>query len=73
MILYSLNRSRDITPEAVIGRSLYSNVFRYNFRSEVDDDVVSDVAVDNAGMDVYVTFGDSRSYSLRDIRLGFDI
>ena len=41
--------------------------FRYNFRSEVDNDVLSGVAVDNVGMDVRLKLGDSRSNGFRDI------
>ena len=40
----------------------------YNFRPEVDNDVISGVVVDNAGMDVHVKFGYSRSNGSRDIR-----
>ena len=47
----SLNCSREIPPEA-IGGGIYDSFFRYNFRLEADNDVISDVAVDN--VDVYV-------------------
>ena len=40
----------------------------YNFRPEVDNDAISDVAVDNVGMDVHIKFADSRSNRFRDIR-----
>ena len=35
------------------------NSFRYNFRPEIDNDIISGVAVDNVGVDVRVKFGDS--------------
>ena len=43
-------------------------MLRYNFRPEVDSDVIYSVAVDCVGMDVHVKFDDSRSNSSRDIR-----
>ena len=47
-------------------------VFPYNFRLEVDNDVISGTAVDNVGMEVAIKFGDSRSNCFRDIRgVGF--
>ena len=42
--------------------------FRCNFRLEVDNDTISDVAVDNVGMDVNVKLGDSKSNGFRYIR-----
>ena len=36
-------------------------------RPEVDNDVISGVAVDNVGMDVLIKLGNSRSNGLRDI------
>ena len=45
-----------------------SSFFRYNFRPEVDNEVISYVAADYAGMDVHVKCGDSRSNGSRDIR-----
>ena len=39
----SLNHSREIPPEAV-GGGIFYYWFRYNFRSEVDNDVTSGVA-----------------------------
>ena len=45
-----------------------STVFPYNFRPEVDNDVISDTAVDNVSVDVPIKFGDSRSNGFRDIR-----
>ena len=50
--------------EAVISTVL----FRYNFRPEVDNYVVSGVAVDYDDVDVRLQFGDSRSNGSRDIR-----
>ena len=35
----------------------FSTVFPYNFRPEVDNDLVSDMAVDNVGMDVPIKIG----------------
>ena len=34
--------------------AVFSTVFCYNFRMEVDNDVISSAAVDNIGMDVRV-------------------
>ena len=45
-----LNRSREIPPEAV--RSGIFDCFPYNFRHEVDNDVISGMDVDNVGTDV---------------------
>ena len=42
--------------------------FRYNFRPEVDNDVMSGVAVDYVDMDDHVKFGVSRSNASQDIR-----
>ena len=41
--------------------AVFSTVFRYNFQPEVDNDVVSGMAIDYVGIDVRVKFGDSRS------------
>ena len=60
----SLNRSREISSE-VVGGDIVGRRFRYNFRPEVDSDVVSGAAVDNVGP---VKLGDSRSNGFRDIR-----
>ena len=35
---------------------------------EIDNDVISGLAVDNVGLDVSIKFGDSRSNGFRDIR-----
>ena len=40
--------------------AVFSTVFTYNFRPEVDNDVISGTAVDNVGMEVRKKFGDSR-------------
>ena len=40
----------------------------YNFRPEVDNDVIFGVAVGNVGMDVPIKFGYSSSNGFRDIR-----
>ena len=61
----SLNHSREIASKAVGGG--ISTVFRYHFRPETDNDVISGVSVDNVGMDVQAIFGDSRSNGFRDI------
>ena len=50
-------------------RYFFFTVFRYKFRPAVDADVISGVAVEYVGMDVRVSFGDSRSNGFRDIRL----
>ena len=42
--------------------------FPYNFRPEVDNDVISGSTVEHHGIDVCVKFGDSRSNGFRDIR-----
>ena len=63
----SLNRSREIAPKAV-GGGIFDCFVAYNFRREVDNDVISGVAVDNVGVDVPIEFGDSRSNRIRDIR-----
>ena len=63
----SLNRSREIPFEAVGGGIFYS-FFHHNFGSEVYNDVIFSLAVDNVGMHVCVRFGDSRSNDFRDIR-----
>ena len=34
--------------------AVFSNIFPYNYQPEVDNDVISSVAVDNVGMDVCV-------------------
>ena len=49
--------------------AIFSTVcFYYNFRPEVDHDVISYVAVDNVSMDVRVKCGDSSLNGFRDIR-----
>ena len=44
------------------------HVFAICRRPEIDNDVISGVAVDNVGVDVHIKFGDSRSNRFRDIR-----
>ena len=60
MLPCSLNRSREIPPEA--SEAVFSTVSPppYNFLPEVDNDAISGVAIDNVGMDVSVKFSDSR-------------
>ena len=45
-----------------------STFHRYNFRPEVDNDVISSVAVGCFSADANVKFGDFRSNGSRDIR-----
>ena len=61
---HRLNRFREIPPETVV-RGIFDSFFRYNFRPEVDNSVVSSTAV---RVDVPVKFDDSRSNGFRDIR-----
>ena len=55
-----LNRILEISPEAVGTDIFDSSGFRYNLRPEGDSDVLSDVAIDNVGMDAHVKRVDSR-------------
>ena len=64
--MFFLNRSREIPPEAV-GGGIFAS-FPYDFRPEVDNDVISGVAVKYFGVDVGVKFGDSTPNRSRDIR-----
>ena len=48
--------------------AVFSTVCPYNFRTEVDIDVISGMDVENVGMDVCLKFDDSRSNGLRDTR-----
>ena len=66
----SLNRSREIPSEAG-GGGIFDCFFPSNFRPEIDNDVLSDAAVENVGTDVCVKFGESRSNGCPDI-LGAD-
>ena len=50
---HSLNDSREMPPEAVLG-GIFDSFVPYNFRPEADNDVISGVAVENVGMDVCV-------------------
>ena len=49
-----------------------NSFFRYNFRPEVDNDVISGVAIGYVSADVVVKFCDSRSSGSRDTR-GADV
>ena len=62
-----LSRSREVSPEAV-GGGIF-DIFRYKFRPEVVNDVISDVAIDYVSRDVQVKLGDSRSNYSRVIRV----
>ena len=62
-----LKRSRQIPPEAV-GGGIFDSVFTYNFWPEVDNDVISSVALDYVSMDIHVKFDDSRSNGSQDIQ-----
>ena len=55
-----LNRSPEMSPEAVGGGS-FDSFFRCSFLLEVDNDLISGVAVDYIKMDVHAKLGDSRS------------
>ena len=55
-----LNGCWEIQPEAVGGGICDSLFAITNFRPEVDNDIVSGVAVDNHNVDVAVKFGNSR-------------
>ena len=61
-----LNSSGEIPPKP--SEAVFSTVSPYNFRLEVDNDVISGTGIDNVGMDVPVKFGDSRSNGFRNIR-----
>ena len=63
----SFNSSQEIPPETVWG-GIFDSLLRYNFRPEVDCDVISGEPVDNVGMNAHVKLGDSRSNGSRYIR-----
>ena len=42
--------------------AVFSTVFHYNFRPEIDNPVISSEAVHNIGVDGLVKFGDSMSH-----------
>ena len=44
------------------------HVFAICCRPEIDNAVISGVAIDNVGVDVHIKIGDSRSNRFRDIR-----
>ena len=48
--------------------AVFSSVFQYNLRSEVDNDVISGMTVDNVGSGVSSKFGDFGSNGFHDIR-----
>ena len=52
---HSLSHSREIPPEAV-GGGIFDSFFHYTFWPEVDNGVISGVAVDNVGVNVHVKF-----------------
>ena len=62
-----LNRSGEIPPEAV-GNSIFDSFFRFNFRPEVDTDVISGVALEHVDMDFRAKYGSSRSKGSRNIQ-----
>ena len=59
----SLNRSRNIPPEAAGSERYFRRLFHYNFRPEVDSDVISVL-----GVDLRVQFVDFRSNGARYMR-----
>ena len=52
----------------MLSEVVFSTVFPYDRRPEVDNGVISDMAVDNVGIDVPIKFGDSRSNGFQYIR-----
>ena len=58
-----LNHSKKFHPK--LSEAVYSTVFPYNFRLEVENDVTSGMAVHSVGMDVPIEFGDSCSNGFR--------
>ena len=61
----SLNRSREIRSEAVVG-GIQDSLFHYNFWPEADHDILH-MAVGYVGADVRVKFGDSMLTGSQDI------
>ena len=59
------NHSREIPPKP--SQAVFLTVFCYNFRLEVDTDVIYGVAVDYVGIGVKIKFGDSRPNGSLDI------
>ena len=53
---------------AVIG-GIFDSFFHYNFRPEVDTEVISSTTVDNFSLDVPLKFVDSMSNGFRDTQL----
>ena len=62
-----LNRYREIPPQSAAG-GIFRRFSPYNFRLEVDNDVISCVVEDNVAMNVSVKHGDSRPNGFREIR-----
>ena len=62
----TLNGSREIPPKS-IGGGIFDR-FPHNLRMNVDNGVISGMAMDNVGMNVCVQFGDSVSNGFRDIQ-----
>ena len=64
-----LNHSREMPPKAARG-SVF-DCFPLYFRPEVDNDIISGMAVDNVGRDVPIKCGNSSSNGFRYIRAVF--
>ena len=65
---YSLPICSRPKADSDVGGGIFGGCFRYNFRREVDNDVISGVVVDYVRIDISVKFGNSRSNGFRDIR-----
>ena len=50
----SLNRSQEMPHDGCRRMRYFRQLFRYNFRHEVDNDAISSTAVGNVGMDVHI-------------------
>ena len=60
-------RPKEIPPK--LSEAVFSAVFLcYNFPPEHDNDIISGVAIQYVGVDVYIKFGDYRSNGFRNIR-----
>ena len=62
----SFNRSRE-SPPPKPSEAIFS-VSSYNLRPEIDNDLISGLAVDTVGVDFHIKSGDSRSSGFRYIR-----
>ena len=62
------NGSREIPLETVVRRWYFRQLFRYKFRPEIDNDVISGAPALCIGIDHHIKFGDSRSNGSRGIR-----